>query len=165
MSHAATETMLSAGLAPAEGVESILVRHMARASHFTDDCFERAGKAEVPEHRAVWLRLATRLSSLLIRALDALQRHREQARKAAMAAYRDKSQARFDHVLHLAAIADKAAARKMTGGMAAGAPAVAPASGEAGERPLSRQQRRAAERQARKAEKRLRSAAKAAQGP
>ena len=158
MSHAATETVLSAGLAPAEGDESILVRHMARASPFADDCFERAGKAEVPEHRAVWLRLATRLSSLLIRALDALQRHREQARKAAMAAYRDKSQARFDHVLHLAAIADKAATRKMKG-------AAAPASGEAGERPLSRQQRRAAERQARKAEKRLRSAAKAAQGP
>ena len=156
MSFAATETMLAAGLKPAEGVESLLLRHMARASHFADHCFDRAEKAEVAEQSALWLRLATQLSSLFSRTLDALHRHRERARKAAVAAYREKDQARFDHVLGLAAMADAAVKQKAKrGGAPASLPlgggpvppaAAAPPSGEVGERPLSRQQRRAAER-------------------
>ena len=165
MSFAAVQDALSADLLPAQGVESILLGHMAKASAFADDCFERAGKAKVREHRASELRLATRLTTLLARLLDALQRHREQTRKAVLAAYREKHQARFDQMLHLAAMADSAVERKAKRAAVPQGTVAPPEAASQDARPLSRQQRRAAERRARKAEKRLRNAAKTAQGP
>ena len=161
MTFAATEAALSADLSPRQGVESCLLRHMARAHHVSETCFERA--EEAGDRRAAELRLAERMIAIFSRALAAFDRRRARRRGEAEAAREEQHAARFDHALHLAALADAAVGRKAKR-EAAGA-AVAQAAGPQGDgtadgtasRPLSRQQRRAAERRLRKAG--------AAQGP
>ena len=86
MTYAATVAALSADLAPLEGVESILVRLMARAHAAAEACFDRAEGAEDAVRRDAELRLAAQLGTAFIRALGALHRHRAQTREERKAA-------------------------------------------------------------------------------
>ena len=160
MTYAATEAALSADLMPLEGVESVLVRLMARAAAMAEACFERAEAAQTDIRYDTELRLGARLGTLFTRTLGAFHRHRAQVREEIKTAVKDNQQARFDQVLHLAALADAAVARKAKGGATPAGEAAKPRAESPPEkaRPLSRQQRRAAER-------RLRKAGGVAQGP
>jgi len=157
---AATEAKLSADLMPLEGVESCLVRHMARAHALAEACFARAEQtgaevAEAPIRRDADLRLGVRLATLFARALAAFNHHRAQIREELKTALKQDQRTQFDQVLHLAALADAAVAQKAKGGAPAEedaepAPA-APSTDDAEAPPLNRHQRRAASRRQRKA--------------
>ena len=136
MTHAATEAALSADLVPLEGVEGCLVRLMARAHALAEACFERAEAAEADVRRDAELRLGARLGTLFARTLDAFHRHRAQLREELEAAAKVTQQARFDHVLGLAAIADAAVAQKAKRGASAAAEAPSPAPPDPGRRRL-----------------------------
>ena len=146
-----------------EEVEASLLRLMAQARDFAEECFARAKTAEAPVARATELRLACRLATLVTRTFTALDRHRDHVRRQQKETRKTQQRARFDHALQLAKLADAAVARKCKRDAAAAkaaAPPVGATSSTGGDqaRPLSRQQRRAEERRRRKAERR-------AQGP